>query len=54
MVNEEEFKKLPYPEQLKVLMKEAQAKKDIWLILVINDEMKKLNTPSESPLRSEK
>ena len=42
MVNEEEFKKLPYPEQLKVLMKEAQAKKDIWMMLVIHDEMKKV------------
>ncbi len=42
MVDEESFKQLPYPEQLKVLMKEAQAKKDIWLMLLINDEMKKL------------
>ena len=36
----EKFKELPYKEQLKILMEEARKKKDIWLILVINDKMK--------------
>ena len=39
-MDEEKFKSLPYKEQLKVLIKEARKRKDIWLMLVINDKMK--------------
>lgn len=40
MVDVEKFKKLPYKEQLKVLMKEARKAKDIYAMLLIDEKMK--------------
>ncbi len=43
MVSEERFKNVfgpAYREKLVFLMKEAQKKKDIWLMLLINDKIK--------------
>ena len=40
MVSVEEFRKLPYSEQLKILMEEARKANDIYAMLIIDEKMK--------------
>ncbi|MDH5376456.1 MAG: hypothetical protein OEW95_11705 [Candidatus Bathyarchaeota archaeon] len=49
MVDVEEFRKLPYAEQLKVLMEEARKANDIYAMLIIDDKMKELRKESKIP-----
>lgn len=46
MIIEEEFKKLPYLQQLKVLILEAQKEHDIYTILLIDQKIKEAEKDS--------
>lgn len=46
MMDEQEFRKLSYEEQLHLLMLEAQKEHDIYAMLIIHDKQKELRKKS--------